>query len=134
AVAAIPGGTISGTIVDGSNGNAALSGVTVTASGGFSQTVTTNGSGIYTMTGVPNNATGIVVTPTKTGYVFTPTTITVNNVTVSVTGQDFTATQVFTITGTVVDATNGNAALSGVSVAATGGHTQTVSTNASGVY
>ena len=56
--------TISGTITENAVG---LGGVLVTASGGFSGSATTNGSGAYTITGVPPSATSIVLTPTLVG-------------------------------------------------------------------
>jgi hypothetical protein len=75
---------ISGTI-SGAGGN----GATVTLSGGAS--VTANTSGGYTFTGVVNGS--YTVTPSKTGFTFTPANqpVTVNNT--NVTGVNFTSTQ-----------------------------------------
>ncbi|HEX5152457.1 MAG TPA: Calx-beta domain-containing protein [Parafilimonas sp.] len=82
--------SISGTIT----GNAAgLSGVQVTASGGFSGTATTDGTGAYTISGVPENSTSIVLTPALSGYTMDPLTRTVTGpITGNVSGEDFTST------------------------------------------
>ncbi len=76
--------SISGTI-SGGGGN----GATVTLTGGAS--VTANTSGGYTFTGLANGS--YTVSPTKTGFTFTPTNqpVTVNNT--NVTGVNFTSTQ-----------------------------------------
>lgn len=80
--------TITGTITV----NAGLAGVSVAATGGHSQTVTTNAAGEYTLTGVVDGATNIVITPTLAGYTFSPTSRTIGGpVTANVTDQDFTA-------------------------------------------
>jgi hypothetical protein len=96
--------SISGTVTENAAG---LSGVQVTASGGFSGAATTNGSGVYAIAGVPLNATSIVLTPTRPGHTMSPLTRTVAGpVTGHVTGQDFTSTQNTTATLTVL-ATHG---------------------------
>src|SRR6185295_1795120 len=106
--------------------------VTVAATGGYAGSVQTNASGVYTISGVPHGATGIVLTPAKTGYTFAPVNRTVNNVTANVTGQDFTGTlNTYTITGTITDGVN---PIDAVTVAATGGYAGSVQTNASGAY
>jgi titin len=79
---------VAGTIQTNATG---LENVSVAASGGHVQIVITDASGGYTLTGVPHGSTGIVITPTLTGYRFTPSTRTVNNVTADVGGQDFSA-------------------------------------------
>jgi hypothetical protein len=84
-----PTQTISGTITENAVG---VSGVTVTASGGFSGSTTTNGSGAYALSGVPFGVSSVVVTPSLAGYVMTPLSRTVNGpLTGDVAGQDFTA-------------------------------------------
>jgi hypothetical protein len=91
----IPGNyTISGTITcDATCGSGPLEDVMVTASGGHSQTVYTNGAGVYTLTGVVNGTTGITITPALFDYTFAPTSRLVSGpVTGNVTGQDFVAT------------------------------------------
>jgi len=82
--------SISGTI---SKDAAGLGGVSVTASGGFVGSATTNGNGLYTIPGVPVGATSIVLTPTFPGHTMSPTSRTVPGPTAdNVTGMDFTAT------------------------------------------
>jgi hypothetical protein len=122
--------TITGSVTVG---NTALQGVSITATGGHEQTVTTNTSGNYTLTDVPNGATEIEITPSLSGYIFSPSSRTINGpVTADTTGQDFGATLLtYTITGVV---TMDGAALPGVTVTATGGHSQTVTTQSDGVY
>jgi hypothetical protein len=69
----------------------ALPGVTVTLFGGGSNvTATTNGSGNYTFTGLAKGS--YTITPSLTGYTFTPATRAIRLATVSGTGQDFTGT------------------------------------------
>jgi len=83
--------TISGTITENAVG---LSGVFVTASGGFSGSATTGGNGAYTISGVPTNTTSIVLTPTLGGHTMSPLNRTVSGpVVANVTGEDFTSTQ-----------------------------------------
>jgi hypothetical protein len=122
--------TITGTITRDGSG---LQGVTVTASGGHSQSVTTNSNGLYTLTNVVYGSTGITITPSLTGHSFSPSDRSVSGpVTSNVTGENFTAALLtYTITGTI---TRDGSGLQGVSVTASGGHSQTVSTNSNGVY
>ena len=82
--------SISGTILENGSG---LSGVLVTASGGFSGNSSTDGNGDYTISGVPAGATSIVLTPTLNGHVMDPLTRTVSGpIAGNVTDQDFTST------------------------------------------
>ncbi len=91
--------TIGGTITENAAG---LSGVLVTASDGLSATATTNGSGAYTISGVPAGATSIVLTPTLSGHTMTPTSRAVAGpVNANVTGQNFTSTPVTGVTLTI---------------------------------
>ena len=85
--------SISGTITSNS---AALSGVTVTLTGG--STATTNASGVYTFTGVPNGT--YTLTPALSGYSFTPTTTSVTVSSANATGKNFTATNTGSVTVT----------------------------------
>jgi len=112
---------ISGT-VSGTGGNAA----TVTLSGGATATTTASASGTYSFSGLGNGA--YTVTPSKTGFSFTPTTqnITVNNASVS--AVNF-ATVTYSISGTISGA-GGNAA----TVTLTGAATATTTASASGSY
>ena len=89
--------TVSGTI-SGSGGASA----TVTLSGAANATVTANASGVYNFTGVSNGV--YTVTPSKTGFSFTPV-----NQPVTVNGANVTAnfaTQLFTVSGNISGATS----------------------------
>ena len=84
--------SVSGRIVDSSSN--ALVGVTVTDG---TRTALTDASGIYTLTGVlPGSYT---LTPTKSGYSFTPATLSATVVAGNLPGQDFTATLLETTGG-----------------------------------
>jgi hypothetical protein len=86
----------------------------------------TNSSGNYTAT-VPYGWSG-TATPTKSGYAFTPVSRTYNNVTSNQTGQNFTATLTYTISGRV---TYNGSGLAGVTLTGLPGNPVT---NASGNY
>jgi len=79
------GFSVSGTITPSQGAN----GATVTLSGTSGATTTTNGSGSYTFPGLASGS--YVVTPTNTGYTFTPANRNVTVGTTNVTGVDFTA-------------------------------------------
>ena len=79
------GFSVSGTITPSQGAN----GATVTLSGTSGATTTTNGSGSYTFPGLASGS--YVVTPTNTGYTFTPASRNVTVGTTNVTGVDFTA-------------------------------------------
>lgn len=70
-------------------GNAGLSGVTVTYTDGTSKSVTTDGSGNYTIT-VPSGWAGDI-TPSLSGYTFNPAKISCPSVTANKTNQNFSA-------------------------------------------
>jgi hypothetical protein len=119
--------TISGTISPTAGG----SGATVTLSGAGSATTTANSSGAYTFTGLANGTYG--VTPSHTGYAFSPTSqnATINGA--NVTGINFTATaqtNIFSISGTITPAPGG----SGTTVTLTGAAADTTTTDGSGNY
>src|SRR5437899_5857386 len=78
--------SISGTI----SPNAGGSGATVTLSGAASATTTTNTSGSYTFTGLVNGT--YAVTPSNTGYTFSPGSQSVTISGSNVIGLNFTAT------------------------------------------
>lgn len=75
---------ISGTVT---SGGVPLSGVTLTLSGSSSGTATTFGSGAYSFSGLGNGS--YTITPSKTGYTFTPANLAVTISGSNVTGQDF---------------------------------------------
>ncbi len=93
------------------SGNAGTAGATIAFTGGTP--VTADGSGNYSFT-VTNGWTG-TITPSKTGYTFTPASITVSTpVTADLTNQDFIAAiNTYTVSG--------NAGTAGASIAFTGG-------------
>ena len=119
--------SISGTITPTAGG----SGATVTLSGAATATATANSSGAYTFSGLANGT--YAITPSHTGYTFSPTSqnATVNGA--NVTGINFTATAsaTFSISGAV---TTSGAALSGAAVALTGPAAANTTTNSSGNY
>ena len=81
--------SISGTVTSGSSGLAA---VTITLTGTSSATTTTDSNGIYQFS---NLAVGsYTITPSKAGYTFDPSGISVSVTNSNFTGQNFTATAV----------------------------------------
>ena len=80
--------SISGTVTENNTG---LSGVTATLTqgGATAATATTDSSGNYTFSSLANGS--YVVTPSKSSYIFSPTSITVTVNGANVTGQNFTA-------------------------------------------
>jgi len=98
--------TLSGTVTESGTG---LSGVTVSTG---VRSATTQNDGTYTITGL--SAGAYTVTPTKTGYTFSPTTRSVS-VNANLSGVNFTATKTsFSISGTV--RTGSGLGMSGASV------------------
>jgi hypothetical protein len=113
--------TLSGTI-SGTGG----AGATVSLTGASTASVTANTSGVYTFTGLPNGS--YTVTPTKVGFVMTPTSqaVTINGANAT---ANFTSAQTFTLSGTISGAGG-----SGATVNLTGAKTASVTANTSGVY
>ncbi len=95
------------------SGNAGLSGATLTYTDITTQTVISDSAGNYTVI-VPINWSGNV-TPSKTGYTFSPTNRTYSNITSNQTSQNYVA----------FISIAGNAGLSGVALTYTGGSTLT---------
>ncbi|MFD0726507.1 proprotein convertase P-domain-containing protein [Lysobacter brunescens] len=122
------GGTtysISGTIA--TSGGTGISGVSVSNG---STSVTTNASGQYTFSGLANGT--YTLTPSLSGYTFSPTSLAVTVNGANVTGQNFTGTAsatTFSVSGTISN--SGGTGISGVSVS--NGSTS-VTTNASGQF
>ena len=116
---------ISGTVSPGSAG----SGATLTLSGAASATTTANTSGAYTFTGLANGT--YAVTPSRTGYTFSPTSQTATVSGANVTGVNFTATaQTFSLSGTI-NPTSGGA---GATVTLGGAANAVTTANSSGAY
>ncbi|MGC8723132.1 MAG: protease pro-enzyme activation domain-containing protein [Acidobacteriota bacterium] len=115
--------------ISGTVSGAVTSGVTMTLSGAASATTTTASGGTYSFAGLANGT--YTVTPSKSGYTFTPASAseTVNGA--SITGVNFTATanppSTYTISGTI---TLSGAGLSGVTVTAGSASATTSSTGA----
>ena len=119
--------SLSGTISPAAGG----SGATVTLSGSASATVSADSSGNYSFAGLANGT--YTVTPTKSGYTFTPPnqSATINGTNVS--GINFTANAVVTtwsLSGTITPAANG----SGATVTLSGSGSATATADGSGNY
>ena len=105
-------------------GNAGVPGAVLSFSDGTAKTVTADSTGAYAIK-VSYNWTG-TITPTKSGYLFTPTSASFTNVQVTQTIQNFFATPVYTISG--------NTGQPGVTLSYTNGTPQTVTSDANGNY
>ena len=119
--------SISGTISPAAAGG----GTTVTLSGAGTATTTADSSGNYSFSGLANGT--YAVTPSHTGYSFSPTnqSATVNGA--NVTGINFTATAIggtFTISGTITPTAGG----SGATITLSGSAAATTTTDSSGNY
>jgi Carboxypeptidase regulatory-like domain len=120
--------TISGTLSPTAGG----SGATVTLSGTSSATTTASSSGTYTFGGLV--AGTYAVTPSDSGFSYSPTSQTATIATANLTGINFTATaqkgSAFSISGTITPAAGG----SGATVLLSGSVGATTTTNAAGNY
>jgi hypothetical protein len=118
--------SISGTI-SGTGGNAA----TLKLTGTSAATATANASGAYTFTGLAKG--NYTVTPSHTGFTFSPTSLAETITTANITNANFTSTavppQTFTLSGTV----SGPGA-SGTTLTLSGAASATTTSNASGVF
>ena len=119
---------ISGTITPIAGGN----GATVTLSGAANATTTTDASGNFTFTALANGT--YTVTPSHTGYTFSPASlsVTINGANIT-TGVNFAATaiaQTYSLSGTISPTAGG----SGATVALSGPTNATTTANGSGVY
>jgi len=115
---------LSGTITPAAN----ASGATVTLTGGTTATTAVDSNGSFTFTGLQNGA--YTVTPSKTGFTFTPT-----NQAVTINGANGTATftvqaATYSISGAITPASSG----SGATVLLSGSATATATADASGNY
>ncbi len=108
---AVTGFSVSGRVTANGNG---IAGVAVAFASG--STLITDAAGNYSAM-VPSRYSG-TLTPSKAGYTFTPTSITLNRIAANTTGQNFTGRAVWPITGTV---TSGAMPLAGVTVTFSGG-------------
>jgi len=120
--------SISGTISPAAGGN----GATVTLSGAASATTTANSSGNYAFSGLANGT--YAVTPSRTGYTFSPSVQAATLNGANITGLNFTATaqvgSTFSISGTISPAAGG----AGATVLLSGTAGGTTVTNSAGNY
>lgn len=120
--------SIAGTVRD--TGGAPLPGVTVTLAGSASHTTITGAGGTYLLGNLPADGS-FTVTPSATGYAFTPASASFANVTTDQTA-DFTAACAPAISGLVRDRLDG--ALAGVTVTLSGAAGATTVTDVDGRY
>ena len=118
--------TISGTVK--TEGEIGLEGVTITFSD-EEGTATTGSDGGYSHS-VSYGWSG-TTTPSKTGYIFSPSSITYTSLTADQTDQDYTATVVYTISGSVK--TGGGVGIEGVEITFSAGQ-GTTTTDSEGSY
>ena len=118
--------SISGTISPTAGG----AGATVTLSGTSSATTAADANGNYSFTGLVNGP--YTVTPSKTGYTFTPPnqSVTVNGANLTTVNFTAQATGSFSISGTISPLSSGV----GVTVTLSGTSSATTTTNGSGTY
>jgi serine protease len=106
------------------SGNAGVAGATLRYVDGMTKTATADGSGNYSFN-VPYGWSG-AVTPSESHYTFTPDHTTYANLVSDQTGQDYTATQFWYISG--------NAGVAGATLSYTDGTAKTVTANGHGDY
>ena len=103
------------------SGNAGVASATLNYTGG---STSADGSGNYSF-GVPSGWSG-TVTPSKSGYIFSPVNKTYSNVVTDQLGQNYTATAIYTISG--------NVGVAGVTLSYTDGTPQTATSESNGNY
>lgn len=108
-----------------------LSGVTLTVTGTATTSATTDSSGNYSVTGVYDGS--YTVTPSKTGYTFTPSSSAVTLSGATVSGKNFVAVANAAPTYSIAGAVSG-AVQSGVTVTLSGAGSASTTTNGSGNY
>ncbi|MDE2294136.1 MAG: carboxypeptidase regulatory-like domain-containing protein [Gammaproteobacteria bacterium] len=117
--------------ISGTVSGAVASGVTITLSGAGTGTTTTAANGTYTFSGLA--AGNYTVTPSLSGYTFSPAATAVAISTANVAGKNFTASAVVTPTYAISGAVSG-AVASGVTITLSGAGTGTTTTAANGTY
>jgi len=122
--------SISGYVKNGSG--VGISGVLVSVSGDTSKTYTTGSDGYYVFNGLSGG--NYTVTPSKTGYSFSPVNLSYNPLNADQTNQNFTGTPLATyyIKGYVKK--SGGLGLSGVTVTLSGDASRTYTTGINGYY
>ena len=127
---------ISGQVVSVAT-SSGLSNVTMTVSGPISGNSTTDASGNYTFPPIGGLTNGsYTITPSRTGFTFSPTSSTQNVSGANITGVNFTATPVqggtpYAIFGNVVAGDNG---LVGITMTLSGASSATTTTDIFGTY
>jgi hypothetical protein len=107
------------------SGNAGVAGATLSYTDGSAKTATADGSGNYSFT-VSNNWSG-TVTPSKTSYSFSPSSISYSSLQADQTAQNYTASfGTFTVSG--------NAGTAGATLSYTDGSAKTATADGSGNY
>lgn len=110
------------------SGNAGVAGATVAWNGTSSGSTTADGSGNYTISGLANGP--YTITPSKTGYTFSPTSASEIVSGSNITGVNFTASS-----GPVVlYSVSGNAGVAGATVTYTGASSGSVVSDSTGTY
>jgi len=111
----------------------AISGVTVTLSGGQAGSTTTDTSGNYSFANLTSTL-NYTVTPSLANYTFGPASLTYNNLIANQTAADFsgTSTVTYTISGHIQNGNGG--AISGITMTLSGGQVGTTTTDSSGNY
>ena len=117
--------------ISGMVSGAVTSGVLITVTGTATATATTGAGGTYTVPGLFDGS--YTVTPSLTGYTFTPNSTAVTISGANLTGKNFTSAVViaptYTLSGTVT-----GPYVAGVTITMSGAGTATTTTNASGAY
>lgn len=120
--------SISGTVTPAAGG----SGAVMTLTGAASATTTVNSSGAFTFSGLADGT--YTLTPTRTGYTFSPTSQVATVSGSNVSAMSFTASQVttptYSISGTISPAAGGN----GATVTLSGAGSATTTANSSGAF
>ncbi len=125
--ASAPAYTISGTVKDGNR--SPLKGATMALAGTSSATTKTASDGTYSFSGLSNGKYS--VTPSMAGYTFNPQKAPVTIKNKNVTGVNFSASALYSISGKV---TAGNKSLSGVTVTLSGPAERSTKTKSDGSY
>ena len=117
--------------ISGTVSGSTISGVTINLTGGATATTTTDANGAYSFNGLGNS--NYTVTPSKTGYNFSPSSSAVGINGANVTTTNFTAVTyvppTYTLSGTVTGAVT-----NGVLITLSGSASGTTTTNPSGNY
>ena len=122
--------TVSGSISPAASGSGST--VTLSLSGATVATATADATGTYTFNGLANGS--YTVTPTKSGYTFSPTSAAANvsNANVTVAAFTITAIPTYSITGTITPAASGTG--STVTLSLSGATVATATADATGTY